>query len=79
MPSAAEQAIRLWANGPAPAVEPRGGHCAQEELAAIGVWSSIRHAQNTGPGVLELEILILKLLAINGLSSRPVAPSEVST
>ncbi len=73
------QTVNVGRGAHVPAVQPRGGNCAKEELAAIGVGTSIGHAENTRASVLELEVLIRKLLAIDRLPSGPVAPSKVST
>lgn len=44
-------------------------HC-DEELGPIGVGSSISHGEQATLGMLDLEIFILKLLAIDGLAAR---------
>ena len=40
--------------------------CAEEELGAIGVWTSVGHGQDTWACVLQHEVLISKLLPIDG-------------
>jgi hypothetical protein len=40
------------------AVQPRGHHCGDEKLRALGVGSSIGHTQISRSGVLNLEVLI---------------------
>ncbi len=47
------------------AVEPSGDDSGDEKLRSVGAWTSIGHAQQTGTVVLELEVLIRKLLAID--------------
>lgn len=54
-------------------------HRAEEELAAVGVWACIGHRQNSGARVFKVEVLILKLLAIDGLAPRSIASGEVTT
>jgi len=61
------------------AIEPWGGDGAQEELASVGVRSSIGHGQNTWPLVLQLEVFISKLVAINRLSSGAVVVGEIAS
>jgi len=41
-------------------------------LAAVGVGASVGHRENTGAGVLELEVLIGKLVAVDGLATSAV-------
>jgi len=60
------------------AVEPRGLHCRQKELRAVRIRTCVGHRENTGSGVLELEVLVGKLGAIDRLSSGAVMVSEVS-
>ena len=52
---------------------------ADEELRPIGARTSIGHAKNTDLIVLQFEVLIFKLAAINGLATSSVATSEVAT
>jgi len=61
------------------AVQPLGLDGAEKELAAVGVGTGIGHGQNSGAGVLQLEVLIGKLLAVDGLSSSAVVVSEVTS
>ena len=60
------------------AVEPRGLHRAQEELRAVRVRARVRHGEHAGAGVLELEVFIRKLLAVDGLAARAVVVREVA-
>jgi len=60
------------------AVEPRGLHCGQEELRPIGVGTCVGHRENAGSGVLQSEVLVGKLGAIDGLASRAVMIGEVA-
>jgi len=53
-------------------------HGADEELRAVRVGSSIRHGQDSGTRVFQLEVLILKFTTIDGLATRPVKIREVS-
>ena len=40
-----------------PPIQPRRGNGADEKLAAVGVGSCVRHAQDPRAGVLEVEVL----------------------
>jgi hypothetical protein len=51
------------------AIQPGRFGRAEKELRPVGVWACIGHAKNTGASVLELEIFILKLVAIDRLSA----------
>jgi len=61
------------------AVQPLGLSSAQEELGTVGVGSSVSHGQDSGSGVLQLEVLVLELVTIDGLASSTVSGSEVTT
>ena len=60
------------------AVQPLGLHRAQEELRAVRVRASICHGENSGAGVLLLEVLVSELLAVDGLSTGAVSIREIS-
>ena len=60
-------------------VEPRARDGAQEELGTVCVGSSIGHGQDSGTGVLELEVLIRELVSVDGLSSGSVVISEITS
>jgi len=60
-------------------VQPRGLDSADEELRPIGVGSSVSHGEDAGAGVLQDEVLIGKLLAIDGLATSSIVVGEVST
>lgn len=51
------------------AIEPRGHDSGYEELRAVGVRAGVGHGEKEGPVVLELEVLVGKLLAVDGLST----------
>lgn len=59
-------------------VQPWGLGSAEEKLTAIGVRSSIGHGQDAWASVLKLEVLILKLVAIDGLSTSAIVVGEIS-
>ena len=59
-------------------VEPAGLGGAEEELGAVGVGASVGHGEDSGPGVLQLEVLILELVAVDGLAPGAVVVGEVS-
>ena len=62
-----------------PAVEPAGDDGGDEELAAVGVLASVGHGEDSGACVTELEVLISKLGAIDGLAASAVAICEITT
>jgi len=47
-----------------------GGYSGDEELRAVGVGAGVGHGQETGFGVSQLEVLVRKFLAVDGLSAR---------
>lgn len=53
--------------------------CADEELGAVGVRSGVGHGQNTGPCVRQVEVLILKLVAVDGFSAGSVVVGEITS
>jgi len=60
------------------AVKPRSLNCGQEELGTVRVGTRVGHRQNAGTGVLESEVFIGKLSAIDGLSAGAVMVGEVA-
>jgi len=61
------------------AVEPGGDDSGDEELGAVGVGTGVGHGKKTGLGVVELEVLISELVAVDGLATSAVAAGEVTT
>lgn len=60
------------------AVKVRSGDKGDEELRAVGVLTSIGHAQQVRLGVLVVEVLVLKLLTVDGLATSALS-LKVST
>jgi hypothetical protein len=58
-------------------VEPASDDGGDEELRAIGVFAGVGHAEKTGLGVLQLEVFICELVAVNGFPARAVSSSKV--
>jgi len=60
------------------AIEPRGRNSGDEELRTVGVRAGIGHRQETGLSVLELEILVFELVAVNAFTASSVLVGEVT-
>src|SRR5699024_7757584 len=60
------------------AIQPGSLHGGDEELGSVGVGSSIGHRHDTGAGVLEVKVFVLKLVAIDGLATGAVVVGEVA-
>lgn len=60
-------------------VEPGSFDGCNEELGAVGVGAGIGHRHNTGAGMLQGEVLILKLVAVDGLAAGTVVVGEISS
>lgn len=58
---------------------PVGLGCADEELRSICIGTSICHRQNARACVLEEEVLISKLLTINGFATCSIMAGKVTT
>jgi len=61
------------------AVQMRGRDGGDEELGAVGVRASVGHGHETGTTMLEGEILISELLAVDGLATGAVTAGEITT
>ena len=61
------------------AVQPASHHSGDEELRAVGVRTSVGHREQTRLVVLELEVLVSELGAVDRLAARAVASGEVTT
>ena len=61
------------------AVKPGGLSSAEKELGAVCAWSSVGHGEDTGTGVLELEVLIIEFITVDGLAAGTVLIGEVTT
>merc|ERR1719491_2336567 len=48
------------------------------DLAAVGVRPGVRHAEAPGSGVLQFEVLVLKLIPVDGLAASAVVVREVA-
>lgn len=47
----------------------RSNGCGYEELGTVGVFSRICHTEYAGLGVLQFEVLVGKLVAVDGFST----------
>ena len=61
------------------AVEPRRLHSADEELRAVGPRPRVGHREHALARVLELEVLVGELLAVDRLAASAVAIREISS
>jgi hypothetical protein len=61
-----------------PPVQPLRLGGADEELRAVGARAGVSHGEDARRGVLELEVLIVKLCAVDALAARAVACTPVS-
>ena len=61
------------------AVEPACDDGSDEELAAVRVLSAVGHAEEALACMLQLEVFIGELLAVNRLAASPVAFCEVAS
>ena len=60
-------------------IKPLGLGSAEEELASVSVGASIGHGENSSSSVLQGEVLILELVAVDGLATSSVMVGEVTT
>lgn len=60
------------------AVQPGGLDGGDEELGAVGVGASVGHGEDAGAGVLQDEVLVGELLAVDGLATSAVVVREVA-
>lgn len=59
-------------------VQPRSFDSRDEELRAVGVGSGVGHAHDAGSGVLEGEVLVLKLVAVDRLAASAIVVGEIA-
>lgn len=59
-------------------VQPCSFDRAQEELGPVGVGPGVGHGQGAGAGVLQGEVLVGELVAIDGFSTGSVVVGEVA-
>jgi len=59
-------------------IEPAGHGGGDEELGAVGVWSSIGHGQKEWAVVLQLEVLVGELLSVDGATASAIVAGEVT-
>jgi len=60
------------------AVEPVGLDGAEEELRAVGVWAGVGHGENAWASVLEREVLVGELFAVDRLAAGTITLGEVT-
>jgi len=60
-------------------VQPVGLNGAEEELGTVGVGALVSHGENTLTSVLKVEVLVLELLTVDGLTTGAVVVGEVTT
>jgi len=59
-------------------VEPRCFSGTDEKLGPVGVGSGVGHRQDSGSSVPQLEILVLKLVTIDGFAAGSVVVGEIT-
>jgi len=59
-------------------VQPGGLHGANEELGSVRVGASVGHRQDAGAGVLQLEVLVGELVAVDRLAASAVVVGEIA-
>ena len=57
------------------AVQPRCDDSGDEELGTVGVSTGVGHREEAGLGVLQLEVLVCELLAVDGLATSALLPA----
>lgn len=60
-------------------VQPGGLSGGDEELGSVGIGAGVSHGHDAGASVLQLEVLILELLAVDGLAPGTVVVGEVTS
>lgn len=61
------------------AIQPGGGDGGDEELRTLGVRAGVGHAQVSLLGVLDLEVLVVELAAVDRFASDTSAVGEVAS
>jgi len=61
-----------------PTIEPASLDSTDKELGTVSVRTSVRHGEHTRAGVLELEVLIGELSAVDRLSATAIAVGEIA-
>lgn len=61
------------------AVEPRSDDGGDEELGTIGVGTGIGHGKESRSSMLELEVLVGKLCAVDGFASGSISCGEIAS
>lgn len=59
-------------------IEPGGLHGGDEELGSVGVRAGVGHRHDSGASVSQDEVLILELVAVDGLSTGAIVVLEVT-
>ena len=61
------------------AIQPWTWDSGDEELGAVGVWTGVCHRKLTRLGVLDVEVLVFELVAVDGLTAVAVEVGDVTT
>jgi hypothetical protein len=72
-------ALEHFAKDHMAAIQPAGDNRSDEELTAVRVLARVGHAEKTFASVLELEVFIGELCAVDGLAAGTVATGEITT
>ena len=60
-------------------IEPMGFGSAEKELWAVGVWPGVSHGEDSGSGVLQLEVFVGELFTVDWFTTSPIVLREVTT
>lgn len=60
-------------------IEPAGLGGAKEELRSVGTRASVGHRQDSRSSMLQGEVLISELLAVNALTTGTIVVGEITT
>lgn len=60
-------------------IQPVGLDGCDEELGSVGILACVGHGNDSGAGVVEVEVLVLELFTVNRSASSSIATSKVTS